>query len=164
MATNPNIRSVTGATTIPAGVSKSGTFTVNATLTDRLTYSGTAAALDLILAQGRENPEQTKDNLWIYLVTAKKVFRVLSWGGQTVKIDGDATGVSADTWTLVESKLVGWAVGNVGDAAGTLKGVSLPEGANIAFDDASQATYRRRCLDAVTIDGTGTTLLVEEKL
>lgn len=164
MATNPNIRSVTSATTIPAGVAQAGTFTVSASHTDRLTYSGTASALDAILSQGNENGTQIKDNLWIYLITAKKVFKVLSWGGQTVKIDGDATGVSADTWTLVESKLVGWSVGNVGDADGKVKGITLSAGANLAFDDSPEATYRRRYLDAITIDGSGTTLLVEEKL
>ena len=54
---NPNIRTVTGKSTIPAGVSKAGIFTTHTTFTDRLVYSGTAAALNTILSQGRENSE-----------------------------------------------------------------------------------------------------------
>ena len=166
MAINPNLRVTTGKTSIPLGVAKAGTFTVNGTHTDRLTYSGTAAALDAILAQGRENPEQTKDNLWIYmdgLGTNGTALRVISWGGQTVKIDGDATGANAETWTLVEANLSGWSIFNGGGSAGVVSDVSLASGATVSFSDAPEATYRRRYVDCICVNGTGTSLYIQEK-
>ena len=60
---NPTIRTVTSDSTIPKGTSQTGTFTTTASHTDRLTYSGTAAALDAILSQGRKKikpPESEK--------------------------------------------------------------------------------------------------------
>lgn len=161
---NPNIRTVTGKSTIPAGAAQAGTFTVNSGHTDRLDYSGTAAALETILGQGRFNSEQEKDNLWIYMPDENLCVRVLSWGGTVVKVDGDCTGVSAATWELVEGNLCGWSILNQGGSAGTVDGQSLADGASISFMDAPEATYRRNNLDAIMVNGSGTSFLIEEKL
>lgn len=161
---NPNIRTVTGKSTIPAGVSKAGTFTTTAGHTDRLTYSGTAAALNTILAQGRENSEQEKINLWIHIPTSDLLLRIISWGGQIVKVDGNASGVSAEAWELVEANLYGWSVLNQGGADGYVNGQALEATNSITDSDAPQATYRRNPMDAVLINGTGTSLLITEKL
>lgn len=164
MAINPLIRTVTGKSTIPAGVSKAGTFTTDTTFNDRLVYSGTAAALNTILAQGRENSEQEKINLWIHIPTSDLLLRIVSWGGQVVKVDGDASGVSAEAWELVEANLCGWSVLNSGGNAGVINGESLGSGASVSFSDAPEATFRRNFVDAVIVDGTGTSFLIQEKL
>jgi hypothetical protein len=161
---NPNIRTVTGKSTIPAGTAQAGTFTVNSTHTDRLDYSGTAEDLNTILAMGRKNSEQEMTNLWIYMPDENLVVRILSWGGTVVKVDGDCTGVSAATWELVEANLCGWSVLNQGGSAGTVQGVSLASGASATFSDAPEATYRRNFIDAILVNGSGTSLLIEEKL
>jgi len=161
---NPNIRTVTGKSTIPAGASQSGTFTTTAGHTDRLTYSGTAAALNTILSQGRENSEREKINLWIHIPTSDLLLRIVSWGGQIVKVDGTATGVSAEAWELVEANLAGWSVLNQGGADGYVNGQALEATNSITDSDAPQATYRRNPMDAVLINGTGTSLLITEKL
>lgn len=163
MAINPLIRVVTGETTIPEGVSQAGTFTTNATHTDRLDYSGTAAALNTILSQGRENSEQEKNNLWIYIPTSDLCLNIISWGGQVVKIAGDASGVSAEAWYLVEGKLSGWSVLNQGGAAGKIDNNALASGASVTFSDANSAGDRRRFLDVIQVDGSSTSLLIEEK-
>lgn len=161
---NPNIRTVTGKSTIPAGTAQAGTFTTHADHNDRLVYSGTAAALDAILAQGRENSEQEKNNLWIHIPTSDLLLRILSWGGQVVKVDGNASGVSAEAWELVESNLCGWSVLNSGESAGVINGESLGSGASVAFSDADAPTLRRNFVDAVIINATGTSFLIQEKL
>lgn len=160
---NPNIRTVTGKSTIPAGTAQAGTFTTHTDHNDRLVYSGTAAALDAILAQGRENSEQEKNNLWIHIPTSDLLFRILSWGGQVVKVDGDASGVSAEAWELVESKICGWSILNQGGSAGSVGGESLASGASMTFADSDEAGDRRRYLDAIQVNGTGTSLLITEK-
>lgn len=161
---NPNIRTVTGKSTIPAGVSKAGTFTTDTTFSDRLVYSGTAAALNTILSQGRENSEQEKNNLWIHIPTSDLLLRIVSWGGQVVKVDGDASGVSAEDWELVEANLCGWSVLNSGGSAGVINGESLGSGASVAFSDADAPTLRRNFVDAIIINATGTSFLIQEKL
>lgn len=161
---NPNIRTVTGKSTIPAGVSQAGTFTTTAGHTDRLTYSGTAAALNTILSQGRENSEQEKINLWIHIPTSDLLLRIISWGGKIVKVDGTATGVSAEAWELVEANLCGWSVLNSGASAGVINGVSLGSGASVWFSAADAPTLRRNFADAVIVDGTSTSLLIQEEL
>ena len=161
---NPNIRTVTGKSTIPAGTAQAGTFTTHADHNDRLVYSGTAAALDAILAQGRENSEQEKNNLWIHIPTSDLLLRILSWGGQVVKVDGDASGVSAEAWELVESKICGWSILNQGAADASINGQALEMGNSITDSDAPEATFRRNYMDAVLINATGTSLLITEKL
>ena len=161
---NPLIRTVTGKSTIPAGVSKAGTFTTDTTFTDRLVYSGTAAALNTILSQGRENSEQEKNNLWIHIPTSDLLLRIVSWGGQVVKVDGDASGVSAEAWELVEANLCGWSVLNQGNVDGFVNGEALEAGSSIAFSDADAPTLRRNFVDAVLINGSSTSLLIQEKL
>jgi hypothetical protein len=161
---NPNIRTVTGKSTIPAGVSKTGTFTTTAGHTDRLTYSGTAAALNTILAQGRSNSEQEKINLWIHLPAANKLLRIKSWGGKIVKVDGDATGITTEAWELVEANLCGWSVLNQGAADGSVNGQAIEAGSSVTDSDAPEATFRRNFMDAVLVNGTSTSLLITEKL
>lgn len=161
---NPNIRTVTGKSTIPAGIAQAGTFTTHADHNDRLVYSGTAAALDAILAQGRENSEQEKNNLWIHIPTSDLLLRILSWGGQVVKVDGNASGVSAEAWELVEANLCGWSVLNQGAADGYVNGQALEASNSITDSDAPEATFRRNYMDAVLLNGTSTSLLVTEKL
>lgn len=161
---NPNIRTVTGKSTIPAGVSKAGTFTTDTTFSDRLVYSGTAAALNTILSQGRENSEQEKNNLWIHIPTSDLLLRIVSWGGQVVKVDGDASGVSAEAWELVEANLCGWSVVNQGGSDGYVGGQVLEVGSSISFSDADAPTLRRNFVDAVIVNGTSTSLLIQEKI
>jgi len=163
MASNPIIRVVTGKTSIPEGVAQAGTLSENSDHNDRLDYSGTAAALDAILGQGRFNSEQEKNNLWVYIPTSDLLLNILSWGGTVIKVDGDVTGVSGEAWELVESKICGWSVLNQGESAGAVDGVSLASGASLTFADSDEAGDRRRFLDAIQADGTGTSLLITEK-
>ncbi len=157
---NPNIRTVTSASTIPAGVNQSGTLTVDTNKTDCLQYDGTAEDLEAIL--GVDNSGQTKDWLWVYLPDDDKVFRVLAWWDVTIKIDGDATGISAANWQTVNGNLVGWSVLNQDSSAATVNGQSLGAGNSISFSCPDAPTNLRRYADVVLVDGAA--LLVEEKL
>lgn len=90
--------------------------------------------------------------------------RVLSWGGTVVKVDGDCTGVSAADWELVEGTLCGWSVLNQGAADAAINGQALEAGNSITDSDAPEATFRRNYMDVVVVNGTGTSLLITEKL
>ena len=157
---NPNIRTVTTATSIPQGVPQLGLLTVDANKTDCLQYDGTAEDLEAIL--GAYNSGQTKDWLWVYLSKDDKVFRVLAWWDVTIKIDGDATGISDAVWQTVEGNLVGWSVLNQDSSAATVTGQSLGAGNSISFSCPDAPTNLRRYADVVIVDGAA--LLVEEKL
>lgn len=161
---NPNIRTVTGKSTIPAGTSQAGTFTVNSTHIDRLDYSGTEEDLNTILAMGRKNSEQEMTNLWIHMPDENLLVRILSWGGTSVKVDGDCTGVSAATWELVEANLCGWSVLNQGAADAAVNGQALEAGNSVTDSDAPEATLRRNFMDAIMVNATGTSLFITEKL
>lgn len=161
---NPNIRTVTGKSTIPEGTSQAGTFTVNATHTDRLDYSDTAEDLNTILAMGRKNSEQEMTNLWIHMPDENLLVRILSWGGTSVKVDGDCTGVSAADWELVEANLCGWSILNQGAADAAISGQALEMGNSMSDSDATEATFRRNFMDAIMVNATGTSLLITEKL
>jgi hypothetical protein len=159
---NPNLRTVTGKSTVPSGTDQSGTFTALAGHTDKIEYSGTAAALNTILIQVNENTEQQKNNLWIYLKGTDQVLRIKSWGGKIITVDGDAHTASTSQWALVESKLSGWSVSNVGGATGKIGATDLAAGATVTWQDAPEATFRRQNADAIFVNGTSTTLLIEE--
>jgi hypothetical protein len=161
---NPNIRTVTGKSTMPVGVSQSGTFTVNSTHTDRLDYSGTAESLNEILGMGQYNSEQENKNLWIYIPDNDLVVNIQSWGGTVVKVDGDCTGVSAATWELVQANLYGWSVLNQGGADGYVSGQVLSQDNSITDLDFFEDSYKSNPMDVIVIDGTSTSLLVVEKL
>lgn len=161
---NPNIRTVTGKSTIPAGVSKAGTFTTHPNFNDTLVYNGDYIQFNEILSQGRFNSQQEKNNLWVYIPTSDLLLRIVSWGFITIKVDGDASGVSAEAWELVEANLCGWSVLNKGNADGLVSGEVLGAGSSISFSDADAPTFRRNFVDAVLVDGTDTSLLIQEKL
>ncbi len=159
---NPNIRTVTGKSTIPASVPKLRYLTALAGHTNRLTYSGTQAELDAAL--GTNNTAQEKNNLWIYIPARDKLVKLLSWGNKVIKVEGDVSDVDEDTWELVEANLAGWSVLNVGGASATVNGETLIAGASISFSDADAPTLRRNFVDAVLVDGTSSDLLIQEKL
>lgn len=160
---NPTFRTVTGKSTIPAGVAQTGTLTTNTAHNDRLDFSGTAAQLQTILGQGRFNSEQEKNNLWIHIPAEDLLLRILSWGGTVIKVEGDASGVSGESWELVEADLIGWSVLNQGNADGIIGGETLGTGNSVTDSDAPQATYRKNPLDAQIVNATGTSFLIIEK-
>lgn len=160
---NPILRTVTGWSTIPAGVSKAGTLTTNAVNSNYLTYSGSAAALDAIMNPLNTNNFGTKDNLWVYLLTSHKVFKVLSWGDVNIYVEGDATGVAGENWELVEADLQGWSVTNEGASAGTVNGASIASTVSVSDLNSPVKKDVTSFCDCVLVNGTGTTLLILEK-
>ena len=121
---NPNIRTVTDLTTIPASVAQSGTLTPFAGDVLLLEYSGTAAALDAILVQAGANKQQQKISLWVWDGTSTAPFNITAWFGKFIKVDRDASAYTGD-FNLIESKLFGWEVISTGDGTGTVSGSAI---------------------------------------
>ena len=129
---NPNVRTVTDLTTIPASVVQAGTLTPFAGDVLLLEYSGTAAALDAILVQAGANKDQQKTALWVWDGTSTAPFNVVAWFGQFIKVDRDASAYTGD-FNLIESKLFGWEVISTGDGTGTVSGSAIGALNTISF-------------------------------
>jgi hypothetical protein len=129
---NPNVRTVTDLTTIPASVVQAGTLTPFAGDVLLLEYSGTAAALDAILVQAGANKQQQKISLWVWDGTSTAPFNVVAWFGQFIKVDRDASAYTGD-FNLIESKLFGWEVISTGDGTGTVSGSAIGALNTISF-------------------------------
>lgn len=121
---NPNIRTVTDLTTIPASVVQVGTLTPYGSDVLLLEYSGTAAALDAILVQAGANKDQQKIDLWVWDGTSTAPFNITAWFGKFIKVDRDASAYTGD-FNLIESKLFGWEVISTGDGTGTVSGSAI---------------------------------------
>jgi len=129
---NPNIRTVTDLTTIPASVVQVGTLTPFAGDVLLLEYSGTAAALDAILVQAGANKDQQKTALWVWDGTSTAPFNVTAWFGKFIKVDRDASAYTGD-FNLIETKLFGWEVISTGDGTGTVSGSAIGALNTISF-------------------------------
>ena len=129
---NPNIRTVTDLTTIPASVVQVGTLTPFVGDVLLLEYSGTAAALDAILVQAGANKDQQKTALWVWDGTSTAPFNVTSWFGKFIKVDRDASAYTGD-FNLIETKLFGWEVISTGDGTGTVAGSAIGALNTISF-------------------------------
>ena len=129
---NPNVRTVTDLTTIPASVVQAGTLTPFAGDVLLLEYSGTASALDAILVQAGANKDQQKTALWVWDGTSTAPFNITAWFGKFIKVDRDASAYTGD-FNLIESKLFGWEVISTGDGTGTVSGSAIGALNTISF-------------------------------
>jgi hypothetical protein len=160
-----NRRTVTSASTVPEGVSGTGTAAVDSNDVSTIVISSSTEATFISEFQIAKSNRQ-KSSIWIYLETDATLFRVIGIvpQKQILKIDGDATGAASQNYQIVTGNLVGVSVLNQGASNGTFDGVTIEP---TDIDNSEGIIYKGghsfNYLDAYTIDGTGTSLKVIEQ-
>lgn len=172
MANNQQVfRSVTGKDTIPSALSNAnqllnGSVTTDTLNLDQLIYSGTSNLEQLL----NKVQEGLLGSLWLYVPDAT--------GGTILAKVVSKANTATNTWTIILDRpmpsaaaapaywivadLKKYVVTNTGNATGKINGQTIPVS---AFPITVQMlwNYKMETLDCQTIDGSGTTLLIQEE-
>ena len=151
-------RSITGITTIPAPIPGAvGTVTAD-TVDSRYLKGSSTNFLDLV--EGTKN-SQTPTNYWVFISTVNELRRIVGVISDELLLLDQATTASGNSYSILLADLKGWKVQNVGNAAGTVNGVSLPSNKDVISGE-YYAGDNYAYAPPTWVNGTGTTLLVTE--
>lgn len=153
-----NIRTVTGASTVPAYDTYSGTVTTNATTTTKLICS----SVDLQEIFGEHLVVR---NQWFYDGTEVRKIKAVweTTEASVIEIESAfTTPLAAATPLIVDANLRAYSIANNGGASGEVNGKTIINTQVVNEETDSDQISSRRYLDAVAVDATGTSFLIIE--